>query len=139
MLVVLSHFTKFAHAFPKKKNKSGRSAADTLFNKYLLDFGFPKRILHDQGNEFDNELFKRLSEVTGIKPSKTTSYHPMGNGLCKRMNRSHLNMLKTLPENFKSNWKSHIKKLTFAYKKTKGKTTGFSLHFYYLDGMDDYT
>ena len=32
-------------------------------------------------------------------------------------------MLKTLPENFKNHWKSHIKKLTFAYNNTKNKTT----------------
>ena len=128
LLVVVDHFSKFAQAFPTK-NKSGRAAADILFNKYFLDFGFPKRILHDQGKEFDNKLFQRLSEITGIKPSRTTPYHPMGNGLCERMNRTILNMLKTLPKSFKSNWKDHIKKLTFAYNNTKHKSTNFTPHF----------
>ena len=99
LLVVLDHFTKFVQAFPKK-NKSGRSVADTFFNKYFLDFGFPKRILHDQGKEFENKLFERLSEITVIKPLKTTPYNPMGDRLCKRMNQMLLNMLKTLPEKF---------------------------------------
>ena len=60
-------------------------------------------MLRDQGKEFDNKLFKRLSEITGIKPSKTTAY------TCKRMNQTLLNMLKTLAENFKNVWKSQIK------------------------------
>ena len=51
---------------------SGTAATDLLFNKYFIDFGFLKRILHDQGKEFDKKLFKRLSEIIGIKPSRTT-------------------------------------------------------------------
>ena len=86
-------------------------------------------MLRDQRKEFDNKLFKRLSEITGIKPSKTTAYHPIGNGFCKRMNQTLLNMLKTLAENFKNVWKSQIKKLTFAHNNIKNKTTGFSPHF----------
>ena len=76
LLVVVDHFSKFVQAFPTK-NKSGRAAADLLFNKYFLFFGLPKRILHDQGKKFDNKLFKRLSEIKRIffnkKPSKGPS------------------------------------------------------------------
>ena len=110
LLVVVDHFTKLPQAFPTK-NKSRRSTADTLFNKYFLDFRFPKRILYDQGKEFDNKLFKRLSEIIGIKPSKTTPHIPMGSRLCKRMNQKLLNMLK-----------SYMKKLSFSYNNTKNKT-----------------
>ena len=108
LLAAVDHFSKFVQAFPTK-NKYGRAAADLLFNKYFLDLGFPKRILHEQGKEFDNKLFKRLSEITGVKLSRTTPYHTMGNGLCERMNRTIMNMLKTLPTTFKSNWKNHNK------------------------------
>ena len=90
---MIDHFSKFVQAFPTKI-KSGRAAADLLFNKYFLGFGFRKRILHDQGKEFNNKLFKHLSEITSVKPSQTTPYHPMGDGLCERMNRA-INMLKT--------------------------------------------
>ena len=100
-----------------------------MFNKYFLDFGFPKRIPHDQGKQFDNKLLKRLSEITGVKPFQTTPYHHMGNGLRERMNRTLINMLKTLPATFKSNWKNHIKKLTFAYNNTKHLSTNYSPYF----------
>ena len=72
----MDNFTKFVQAFPAK-NKSGRSAANILVNKYFPEFEFAKRILHDQGKKFDNKFFKRLSEITRIKFSKTTLYHPM--------------------------------------------------------------
>ena len=86
LLDVVDHFFKFAQAFPTK-SKSGRAAADLLFNKYFLDFRFPKRILYDQGKEFDNKLFERLSEITRIRPSEASSYHPMCNELCEKMTR----------------------------------------------------
>ena len=38
-------------------------------------------------------------------------------------------MLNTLPENYKVNWKDHVKKLVFAYNSTVNKTTGFSQHY----------
>ena len=95
---MVNHFSKFVQAFPTK-NKSGRVATDLLINKYFLGFGFPKRILHDQAKEFGN---KHLSEITGVKPPQTTPYHPMGNGLCERMNRTIIKMPKTLPTSFKS-------------------------------------
>ena len=41
-------------------------------------------------------------------------------------------MLKTLPTGFKSNWKNHIKKLTFAYINTKHQSTNYSPYFLLL-------
>ena len=108
ILFVLDHVSKFVDAF-RTQNNSGGAAADLMFNKYFLDFGFPKHILHDQGKEFDNKNFERLPEITGVKPSQTTPYDPMGNRLCERMNRTVITMLKTLPTTFKFNWKNHIK------------------------------
>ena len=52
LLVVVDYFRRFVQAFPTK-NKSVKAAADLLFNKYFLSFGFPKGILPDHGKELD--------------------------------------------------------------------------------------
>ena len=70
-MVVIDHFTKFVQIYATK-NKSGLAAADKVFNNYILKYGFPRRIHHDQGPEFENELFTRLHQLTGICKSRTT-------------------------------------------------------------------
>ena len=126
--MVVDHFSRFLQAFPTR-NKKGRTAADSIFNDYVLKFGFPRKLHHDQGGEFENDLFKGLHELSGVDWSRTTPYHPQGDGTVERMNRTILNMLRTLPDNFKSKWKDHVNKLTFAYNCTRNDSTTYSPFF----------
>ena len=128
VLVVTDHFTRFAQAYATK-NETSKAAAEKLFNEFILHFGFPKRIHHDRGGAFNSDMFKELHALAGIKISNTTPYHPMGNGQAERFNKTLINMLKTIPEAEKKNWKAHLSKLTFAYNSTVNKTTGYSPYF----------
>ena len=85
--------------------------------------------MHDQGREFENQLFDALEKFCGIIKSRTTPYHPMTNGACKRMNSTVLQMLRTLPETQKTKWPEKLNKLMFAYNATKHSTTEHSPHF----------
>ena len=134
VLVVTDHFTRFSQAYATK-TKSSKAAARKLFNEFIPQFGFPKRIHHDRGGEFNSGLFLELHRLAGIKVSNTTPYHPMGDGQVERLNRTLINMLKTIPESEKQNWREHLPKLLFAYNSTVNKTTGFS-PFYLMFGRE---
>ena len=125
ILLIVDHFTKFVQAYPTR-NKATKTVAKHLYDDFILRFGIPTKILSDQGGEFESKVIHDLSALAGVSKIRTTPYHPQTNGLCERMNRTLLHMLRTLPETMKSQWPSMVNKLTHAYNCTKHSSTGFT-------------
>ena len=50
ILLLTNHFTCYTQAYPTE-NKAAKTAANHLFNGFILRFGTPSRILHDQGGD----------------------------------------------------------------------------------------
>ena len=128
ILLIVDHFSRWAQAYPTK-NKSAATAAKHLFNDFVLKYSLPGKILHDQGKEFENRMFKTIERFCGVVRSRTTPYHPQANGTCERMNSTLLQMLRTLAESDKPKWHEHVNKLMAAYNVTTHSTTGYSPHF----------
>ena len=131
ILVITDHFTRYAKAVPTR-NMSARTTAEALLG-FCENFGIPKRLHSDQGANFESKVIRELCILLGVEKSRTTPYHPMGNGACERFNRTLIRMLGTLPSEKKSAWPKHIGMLVLAYNATQHESTGFS-PFYLLFG-----
>lgn len=125
MLVITDHFTRFAMAIPTR-NQTAKTTAEALWKHFILYYGFPKRLHSDQAANFTGKVIKQLCAIAGMEKSRTTPYHPMGNGMCERFNRTLLNMLGTLEESQKADWKSYVSAMVHAYNCTKHESTGYS-------------
>ncbi|MCG8075672.1 MAG: DDE-type integrase/transposase/recombinase, partial [Candidatus Thiodiazotropha taylori] len=128
ILVITDHFTRFAQAFPTR-NQTAKTTAKTLFENFIVHYGFPARLHSDQGRNFESRVIKELCEIASVDRSRTTPYHPMGNGMTERFNRTLLGMLGTLNDEQKQDWKSYVAPLVHAYNATRHESTGFAPHF----------
>lgn len=128
ILVITDHFTRYAQAFPTR-NQLAKTTAKILFENFIVHYGFPARLHSDQGRNFESCIIKELCSIAGVEKSRTTPYHAMGNGMVERFNQTLLNMLGTLQDYQKQDWKTFVAPLVHSYNATKHDATGFSPFF----------
>jgi len=85
-LTCVDRFTRWPEAIPME-NQEAETVSKTFYNGWISRFGVPLRITTDQGRQFESQLFRQLSVLTGSKHLHTTAYHPQANGLVERFHR----------------------------------------------------
>ena len=128
VLVITDHFTRYALAYASK-TQTAQATARILWDNFICHYGFPEQFISDQGRNFESDLIKELCKIAGVKKLHTTPYHPQSNGQCERFNSTLCNMLGTLSDEEKSDWKSHLGCMTHAYNCTKHVSTIYSPYY----------
>ena len=130
VLVIIDHFTKFGAAFCTK-DQTAKTVAKTLWKEFFLVYGFPKKILSDQGRDFESQIVSELCKVAGIQKIRTTPYHPCSNPV-ERWNRTLLNMLRSLEDEKKSDVRNLLPSAVHAYNCCIHSSTGFSPYYLFF-------
>lgn len=125
ILVMTDLFTRYAWAVPTR-DQTAVTTARALWSSVIMPFGCPMRLHSDQGPNFESAVMYQLCELYAVSKSRTTPYHPAGNGMVERMNQTLLKMLRTLTEEKQSRWHQHLPELLQVYNNTPHGSTGFA-------------
>ena len=87
VLTMIDLFTKFG-VDPHMPDLSARTVADALLSRWVLLGAAPRRMLTDQGTNFESAVVQNLWTIWRIDKVRTTAYHPAGNGACDRLNQT---------------------------------------------------
>ena len=128
ILVITDHFTRYAQALVTS-SQTARVTAQALWERFIVHYGLPEKLISDQGRNFESELVQELCRLAQVKKLRTTPYHPMTNGQCERFNATLIGMLGTLSEHSKAHWSNLVPTLVHAYNCTRNNSTGFSPYF----------
>ena len=71
VLVVTDHFIRYAHAYVTK-TQTAQMTAKTLWDKFIVHYGLPEKILMDQGQNFESQLVADLCELMGTQKVQTS-------------------------------------------------------------------
>ena len=123
LLVVQDYFSKWPFTQPMADQKAERIVQILRDNVFTVTEP-PQKLHSDQGQNFESHILSDLCKAFGVKKSRTTPYHPMGDGLVERMNHSLLTLFRTYVEG-ENLWEKHLQ-LLFINRTTRHSSTGFS-------------
>ncbi|CAF3377803.1 unnamed protein product [Rotaria sp. Silwood1] len=88
----------------------------------ICRFGFPVRIISDNGVQFLSSIFTNLCQTLGIKHQRTPLYHPQSN-LCERVNRTLKPLLAALAHHDTKSWDLRLAQIAFALRTAPSDST----------------
>ena len=131
ILMMIDQFTRWVESMPLKDETvevMARSAVDNFFSR----FGLPSELHSDQGRNFMSNLFVELCERLQIARTRTTPYHPSGNGQVERKNRLLLQLIRAYLGKQQNTWDESLPLLASVVRSAVNRSMGFSANMLML-------
>ena len=125
VLVMTDSFTKVAQAVPCH-DQTVPTVAKVLRDHWFMRYGIPVQLHSDQGRNFESELIRETCELYGVRKTRTSPYHPQGNGQTERFNHTLCSLIKSLSQTERRKWPDALPHLVMIYNTTPHSVTGIS-------------
>jgi len=93
LLTIVDRNSRWPEAFPLR-NINAETIVRIFVDNWISRFGVPKRIITDQGRQFESKIFQDLVQTLGSQRLRTTAFHPQSNGIVERFHKTLKNSLR---------------------------------------------
>ena len=118
------YFTKWGETIPLPGQTAARITGELI--KLFSIYGYP-----DQGCNFESSILAETLRAFGVRKSLTTAYHPQGDGMVKRFNRTLVQLLRTYVDT-QNDWERYLPLVLYAYQPQYIQPQG-PRHFVWLE------
>ena len=132
ILLIGDHFSGWYEAVGMP-NQEAQTVAGALVEKWITRFGCPVNLHSDKGTNFMSELFRELCRILGIQRTSPTSFHPEGNAMIERTNRTLEKSISKYVNELQHDWKNYLQLVMMAYRSSVHSLTKYS-HAYVIFG-----
>lgn len=119
--------TRWVELFPLH-TATAEQCALTLVNQIFLRFGFPRRMISDNGTQFVSAVMQQIAFCMKIKHAFTPVYHPDTNPV-ERKNRDLKTQLGIILGDNHRDWPNQLPSIRFAMNSAKCASTSYSPAF----------
>ena len=123
LFTMIDRFTRSLEVVPLS-SMTAVDCARALLHHWIARFGVPSDITTDQGRQFTSEVWAELHRVLGIRPLRTTAYHPQANGMIERTHRVLKERL--MARNSSSSWIDHLPAVLLSIRSSVREDSGVS-------------
>ena len=86
IVVISDLYTKYVVTVPLK-DMTAATVVNVIVEEWIMRYGAPDVLHTDQGTNFNSDLMHDICRLFMIDKTRTTRYHPQGNGQVARFNR----------------------------------------------------
>ena len=128
ILVITDYFMHYALAV-MMKDQMAKTVAKVLYERFIVVFSVPAKLLSNQGANFTSALIEELCTMFGIQKCQTTAYHLQCNGQVEHFHQTLFRMIGKLSSDKKAQSEQHMPELLQEYNSTRSAITGYSPHY----------
>ena len=134
LLVVQDYFTKWADARPLPDQTA--SGITTELVDLFTTYGVPEIVHSDQGQNLESAIFQQVLKAFDVKKTRTTAYHPQGDGMVERFNCTLLQLLHTYVTR-QEEWEKHLPLALYAFRTSVHSSTAVSPFELMVDSLKE--
>jgi len=121
---VVDRFSKMAHFIPCQKTSNATHITNSFFREVVRLHGLPKSIVSDKDTKFVGKFWRTVWKRLGTNLSFSSSYHHHIDGHTEVVNKSMVNLLRSLVTEQGHQWDQILSQEKFALKNSINKSIG---------------